>query len=396
MTDASAMQSFVRGLAHFFFGGEGENVPLTAEELLALRQLPFLCRLTGEQEVRFFELCGTFLEKVPIEGTGGFRPTTEDRIKVAASCSLLYAGRPEWPFPPVRGAYVSPTKFCEDDYEPSAGGQWAGYYRHADDTVHCFEGDLRHSFTCDRDGYHLGLHEFAHALDAEEGTTNGELPHMVDSVKALFAPILEREMKKAGRRNAALRKYGATDMSEAFATAVECFFEQPLKMKTRAADLYVLLALYLNQNPAAYDERLMTDLAATVTPVVNDYLGELLDGADIREGKIFIHAPRHHRGKRYLHACYRTKHGKWSKHQFVDSYLMSEQLPHEPETELPVTLELRNGQIRRISAWGEFPPLLHKDMDELLATLQAKLLNTARELVRDAIRLAWRAYGSDA
>ena len=95
MTDASAMQSFVRGLAHFFFGSEGEDAPLTAEELLALRQVPFLCRLTGEQEARFFELCGTFINKAPIEGTGCVRPTTEDRVKVAASCSLLYSGRPE-------------------------------------------------------------------------------------------------------------------------------------------------------------------------------------------------------------------------------------------------------------------------------------------------------------
>jgi hypothetical protein len=199
-------------------------------------------------------------------------------------------------------------------------------------------------------------------------------------------------MRKAGRRNTALRKYGATNMTEAFATAVECFFEQPLKLKTRAPDLYVLLALYLNQDPAAYDERLITDLSATVTPIVREYIGKLLDGADIREGKIFMHAQRHHRGEPSLYACYRTKHGKWSKHQSADLYLMARDLPREPETELPVTLELRNGQIRRLSAWGEFPPLLHKDMDKLLVTLQAKLPNAPEGVLRDTITLAWRAY----
>ena len=278
-----ALDAFLSALANAFYG-DCPSKSLSVEDMLALRSLPFLTRMSSAQERYFFALCGRFLKEVEIRGHGDFVPTVEDRVKVAASCALLYAGRPEWTFPPVHTVVIAPHQFSEGDFEPRPDGKWAGFYRHADDSIHLHIGNMKYAFTKDADGYHLGIHEFAHALDAEDGCSDARLPYMHQDMIPLWQPILERERQLAASGKSVLRDYASTNLQETFATAVECFFEQPRQLRDKAADLYVLLAMYFNQDPAGEDS---ANPGGEVTKGVTAYLDELSVDVDVREGKIF-------------------------------------------------------------------------------------------------------------
>ena len=300
-------------------------------------------------------------------------------------------GRPEWPFPPVRRVYVSPHRFAEETYHPVRDGKWGGFYRHGSNSVYVHRYDLSYSFTNDRDGYHLGLHEFAHALDGEDGACDGYPARMLDEMKNLWGSILERERKKAGRANAALDEYSSKNLEEAFATAVEYFFEQPLRLRHKAADLYVLLAIYLNQDPAGHDEQIMAELCETVTPIIKSRKKQLVKSADIRVGKIFMHALKHRRSRGWssLFACYRTKRGTWSVPKLVRQHLMAENLPRKPRTEVSVSLEIRGSQPRRISQPGKFPPLLSSDVDHIIEIIEKEVPDAVDDMLRAAIIQVW-------
>ena len=48
----------------------------------------------------------------------------------------------------------------------------------------------------------------------------------------------------------AVDQYGATNPAEFFAVATECFFEKPVQLKMKHAELYEELKLYFQQDPA--------------------------------------------------------------------------------------------------------------------------------------------------
>lgn len=114
------------------------------------------------------------------------------------------------------------------------------------------ERGLRH----DDDGYNVVYHEFAHALDFQDGLIDGT-PTLNDAaMRQRWIDVMTEHFQelvntaRAGRR-ATLREYGATNPAEFFAVATEAFFEKPDGLQRRLPDLYDLLATYYRQDPAA-------------------------------------------------------------------------------------------------------------------------------------------------
>jgi len=103
----------------------------------------------------------------------------------------------------------------------------------------------------------LVYHEFAHELD----TLNGRA---VDGTPLLDSPELARRWEPVMARAydqlcfdcrygrpTLLDCYGSQDRGEFFAVATEVFFQQPVRMQRREADLYEVMAAYFRQDPAA-------------------------------------------------------------------------------------------------------------------------------------------------
>ena len=107
------------------------------------------------------------------------------------------------------------------------------------------------------DGHNVVLHEFAHQLDQEDGTSNGApiLEHRTQYVA--WARILGAEftaLRAAAEqgRPTDIDPYGATDPAEFFAVVTEEFFERPEALRRRHPDLYEELRAFYRQDPAAF------------------------------------------------------------------------------------------------------------------------------------------------
>lgn len=102
----------------------------------------------------------------------------------------------------------------------------------------------------DSDGKNLGLHEMAHALRLENAISNGEFGFIDKRLIQDFDQLATDEiMKMRGGRGKFFRAYGATNLHEFFAVAVENFFERPLEFKEYHEQLYLCLSKLLKQDP---------------------------------------------------------------------------------------------------------------------------------------------------
>ena len=109
------------------------------------------------------------------------------------------------------------------------------------------------------DGHNVVLHEFAHQLDAESGSTNGAPPLRRNSYKswaAVFSENFEELTEDILRgHQTVMDRYGATNPAEFFAVATEVFFNRPLEVREHEPALYRELQRFYRQDPAARAER---------------------------------------------------------------------------------------------------------------------------------------------
>jgi Mlc titration factor MtfA (ptsG expression regulator) len=105
--------------------------------------------------------------------------------------------------------------------------------------------------------YNVVLHEFAHQLDAEDGLTSGMslLPKRLRH--RMLKEVLQHEFERLPeevrqQRTTVLDPYGTESLEEFFAVATEAFFETPHLVRQRYPELYLELAGYYRQDPAAW------------------------------------------------------------------------------------------------------------------------------------------------
>ena len=107
----------------------------------------------------------------------------------------------------------------------------------------------------DSDGKNLGLHEMAHALRLENAIANGEFGFIDENILNDFDALAKDEILRMRSGATFFRPYGASNLSEFFAVAVENFFERALPFKEYNPELYLCLSKLLKQDPAALINR---------------------------------------------------------------------------------------------------------------------------------------------
>ena len=204
-----------------------------------------------------------FLAEKRFEGCGGLELTDEIRVTIAAhACVLLLRLDVEDVFPSVETILVYPSAYTVPPKPHLQGGVVIeGERTRLGETwkwgtiVLAWDAVLRGAHEPD-DGHNLVLHEFAHALDWEDGAGDGApvLPR-----RAMYGPwakVLGSEYEhlvwaSEHGEESLLDAYGATNPAEFFAVASEVFFEQPARMKKDHAALYEQLAAFYRQDPAS-------------------------------------------------------------------------------------------------------------------------------------------------
>jgi Mlc titration factor MtfA (ptsG expression regulator) len=106
------------------------------------------------------------------------------------------------------------------------------------------------------DGGNVVLHEFAHMLDAEDGSMDGVPVFDSGTAYRAWAALLAEEFAEHVARTeqgelTVLSPYGATNRAEFFAVATETFFARPLALQAAEPALYAMLADFYKLDPAA-------------------------------------------------------------------------------------------------------------------------------------------------
>ncbi len=230
---------------------------------LILRRVPCALLLTVDELAKLEALVRIFSSEKTFEGAGGFALTEEMRVVIAARACLLVLHRVELDsplYPDLDTVLVYPSSYRV------RGQRRDGYVTIEGDEVRLGESWSRGLVVLSwdavvsgsanpNDGHDVVLHEFAHQLDAEDGAMDGtpELDslerysvwsHVAGKEYAALLDDLERHRKTF------IDAYGATNAPEFFAVVVELFFEKPLTLERRHAELYAELSRFFRFDPA--------------------------------------------------------------------------------------------------------------------------------------------------
>src|SRR6185295_8726649 len=162
----------------------------------------------------------------------------------AASAVMLTVGWSGYTWDQLTEVLVHPDNF-DRDYR--FGGTDLAGQAHAWGTVILSAPALLRSFAVTDDGYHLGVHEFAHLLDLAQTRFDGIPPYLSDESIRKWEGIMKQEHERLRRGDSELSPYGLRGPEELFAVAVEAFFQIPIALTRSHTELYAFLSSYFRQ-----------------------------------------------------------------------------------------------------------------------------------------------------
>ncbi|MCP4442249.1 MAG: peptidase [Aureispira sp.] len=99
------------------------------------------------------------------------------------------------------------------------------------------------------DRHNVGIHEFAHLLDASDGSYDG-IPRLFLENQYIqpWLEVMHQESERIEDGKSKMNPYALTNRVEFFAVATEYFFERPDAMKERKPELYDLMTKIFKQD----------------------------------------------------------------------------------------------------------------------------------------------------
>lgn len=211
----------------------------------------FYRELSEEDKSRFADEILKFLANVKI--TGVRTPIDiNDKLLVASSAIIPVFGFPGWEYSYLDEVLIYPTSFDRNfnigsKHEIITGmvgsGSMEGKMILAKDALH-------HGFSNARDKKNVGVHEFIHLIDKEDGVIDGVPTSLNDKQYSLpWLQLINKKIEQIEKNKNNINPYGATNQQEFLAVAGEYFFERPHLLKSKHPQLYSQLQLAFNQDP---------------------------------------------------------------------------------------------------------------------------------------------------
>jgi Mlc titration factor MtfA (ptsG expression regulator) len=236
-----------------------------AWEAIVRRNVAHYCMLDAAERIHLRALIQVFLAEKKWEGCGGLELTDEIRVTISALACLLLLGLPHDYYRNVLSILVYPSTVVPPQRRighfeiPRAPLETAhpiiGQAFQQGPVILIWDAVLRGSSHPEQ-GHNVVYHEFAHKLDMLDGAADGTPPlrdraEYRDWVSTCSREYLRLKRDAAAGRKSFLNAYGAVSEAEFFAVATEQFFDQPLRLKEHAPELYRVLQEYYRQDPAA-------------------------------------------------------------------------------------------------------------------------------------------------
>ncbi|PCI82118.1 MAG: hypothetical protein COB20_00485 [SAR86 cluster bacterium] len=228
-----------------------------------LERLPFVAKLPLAEQEQLQFLIKTFLADKSFYGCAGQEINEDIRVTIAAQACLLVLNQSRTPYPDLDSILVYPSTFVatrevanelglvSTNHIAMLGESWSqGKVVLAWDNVQKGVMNLQ-------DGQNVVLHEFAHQLDHESGSTNGAPVLNTRGAYRSWAHVFSEEFEELQKdsmrgRHSLMDHYGATNPAEFFAVATETFFERPKQMATYHQELYQQLKDYYKLDPGQW------------------------------------------------------------------------------------------------------------------------------------------------
>ncbi|MEP0711924.1 zinc-dependent peptidase [Algoriphagus sp.] len=235
----------------------GLQVPALFPEkwrLYLLQEVNFYASLSEEDKAVFEEGILRFLERVRITGV----KTTvdeEDRLLVASSAVIPVIAFPEWEYSSLHEVLLYPDTFDEkydfqDKDRTISGMVGSGGVMHH--VVLFSKPALHQGFDNASGKMNVGIHEFVHLFDKQDGEIDG-IPHVIMKNQAVlpWLHLISENTKEMMAGESDINVYGATNKQEFLAVASEYFFQRPQLFKEKHPDLYAVLSSVFQNDLAA-------------------------------------------------------------------------------------------------------------------------------------------------
>jgi Mlc titration factor MtfA (ptsG expression regulator) len=222
---------------------------------ILLTRVEFYQHLDEMERKRFEADITRFLANVRIIGVDVEIDIT-DKLLVASSAVIPVFGFPDWDYTFLDEVLLYPGLFDSAYEVDSHSGEYisgmVGSGGAMEGKMILSKPSLHLGFDNNSDKKNVGIHEFIHLLDKEDGSIDG-VPTSLNN-KRFAQPWMELIRKKTAKILESekggddINVYGATNEQEFLAVTGEYFFERPHLLKKNHPELYELLAKAFNQD----------------------------------------------------------------------------------------------------------------------------------------------------
>ncbi|MEQ9402542.1 MAG: zinc-dependent peptidase [Cyclobacteriaceae bacterium] len=224
-------------------------VPQKWKRILEMK-VSFYRTLEESKKRRFEQDVQHFLSETKITGVL-VEVTLEDRILVASSAVIPLFGFPAWNYSHLDEVLLYPSSF-DRNFNPGnkdevitgmvGSGAMEGKMILSKPSLHA-------GFDISNDKRNVGIHEFVHLFDKENGEIDGIPPGYEDKTFALpWLDFINEKSNQITANRSDIDGYALTNRQEFFAVAGEYFFERPQLLKKKHPKLYDHLTKTFNQD----------------------------------------------------------------------------------------------------------------------------------------------------
>jgi Mlc titration factor MtfA (ptsG expression regulator) len=248
---------FIAGFSVFYASQRKKKVvhdefPVAWRNILDLRVV-FYHNLVAADKVRFEHDVMRFIANVRITGVKTDIDIT-DKLLVASSAVIPVFGFPEWDYTFLDEVLLYPGSFdrhyaMEDKEEVITGMVGSGTM---EGKMILSKQALHNGFDNTTDKQNVGIHEFIHLLDKEDGVIDGIPATLKGKDYAMpWIDLIKNKSREIMKGSSDINEYGATKETEFLAVVGEYFFERPQLLKKNHPDLYALLSRAFQQDTAS-------------------------------------------------------------------------------------------------------------------------------------------------
>lgn len=214
----------------------------------------FYKSLTNIKKELFEKRIQIFLSEKRVEGIDT-EIDDEMRLLVAASGIIPTFAFPAFDYPQLHEVLLYPASFSkkfeinganksEENIEGMVGNQYMNH------SLLLSKPALLQGFNGRSGEENVGIHEFVHLLDREDGDTDGVPERLLDHAYTLpWLHLIKEETDRIRRGKSDINPYAITNNAEFLAVVSEYFFSDPEEFQDKHPELYGFLSDFYDQNP---------------------------------------------------------------------------------------------------------------------------------------------------